>query len=509
MHTNAQLVVIDLGSQYTQLIARELLTLGYKALIMRPDAVVEYLASVETTPKGIILSGGAASVYDVDAPVIAPQVFALGVPVLGICFGMQYLAYREDKKLVVGNQQQAKEYGPIEITLEQSALFEGLAPKLKVWASHGDIVASVPAGYVQIAGSGNAIEGIEDTKRHLYGVQFHPEVTETEDNNTILKNFAATICGCEIDWKSTDVIKLISDDVVSAVGEGRAAIGVSGGVDSTTLAALLSPILKEKIYAFFIDTGAMRFGEVEDVKHTCKNAGIDLHVIDASQEFFASLAGVTDAEEKRRKFKDAYQPVFMRVIKENAITHILQGTLATDLIESGHAGGAQTIKSHHNVGLDFGVTELTPFASLFKHEVREIARIIGLEKEISERKPFPGPGLFIRVVGTPVTPELIEKVRLADNIVTGILSKEIFYGEISQVVVALLGSKTVGVQGDSRSYQYPVVVRTVSSTDFMTVKGFELPSEVRKQIISEVTKHGFNRVFFDETPKPPATTEME
>jgi GMP synthase (glutamine-hydrolysing) len=293
------------------------------------------------------------------------------------------------------------------------------------------------------------------------------------------------------------------------VGDGKAAIGVSGGVDSTTLAGLLTPLMKENLFPFFIDTGAMRYKEVEEVSVMCKNAGINLHIVDAKDEFFKNIGDEIDAEEKRRLFKETYQKIFKKIIEENKITHILQGTLATDLIESGHLGGASKIKSHHNVGLNFGVKEVSPFAHLFKHEVREIARAIGLESSISERKPFPGPGLFVRVVGTPATAEIIEKVRLADHIVTEILKKEHFYKEISQIVVALLGAKTVGVQGDSRSYNYPIVVRTVSSTDFMTVKGLEIPSYIRKNIITEVTKHGFNRVFFDETPKPPATTELE
>ena len=503
----AQIIIIDLGSQYTSVIARELLKLGFKSLILKPSAVVEYL--LQSKPKGIILSGGASSVYDTDAPVIPEEIFKLGCPILGICFGMQYLAYHSDKSLVTGVENSRKEYGPIEVTLSPCILFAGLKDKLRVWASHGDIVNSAPNGFTVIAQSENVIEAIEDKEHKLYGVQFHPEVTDTEDDNLILKNFAINICECEMDWEASDVIKNIQSEVLEVVGSGKAAIGVSGGVDSTTLAGLLAPSMKKHLFPFFIDTGAMRWGEVEDVNSMCKNAGIDLHIVDAKEEFFNNINGEIDAEEKRRLFKNTYQKIFRKIIEENNITHILQGTLATDLIESGHLGGASKIKSHHNVGLDFGVMELTPFAHLFKHEVREIARNVGLESAISERKPFPGPGLFVRVVGTPATKELIEKVRLADHIVTEILKKDNFYKDISQIVVALLGAKTVGVQGDSRSYNYPIVVRTVLSTDFMTAKGLEIPSELRKSIITEVTKHGFNRVFFDETPKPPATTELE
>lgn len=505
MH-KTQILILDLGSQYTQLIARELLKLGFKSHIVKPEKALEYIEL--HIPKGIILSGGAAGVYDDNSPTIPDEIFLLDIPVLGICFGMQYIAFRENKSLVTAADKSAKEYGPIEITLSESDLFKDLPKTLKVWASHGDVVSGIPHGFKEIARSKSAIEGIENVERKIYAVQFHPEVIETEDNNQILKNFTR-ICQCEIDWESQDIVKEIQEEVLRELGNGKAAIGVSGGVDSTTLAALLSPVLKDRLFAFYIDTGGMRMNEADEVKESCKNAGIDLHIIDASREFFKNLEGVTDAEEKRKLFKETYAPIFKKVIAENNITHILQGTLATDLIESGSSGNAEKIKSHHNVGLDFGVSELTPFSKLFKHEIRDIARTLKLGAEISERKPFPGPGLFIRVVGTPVTEELVEKVRIADDIVAQILKKTELYKEASQIVVALLGAKTVGVQGDGRTYNYPIVIRVISSTDFMTVRGMEIPSDIRKEIISEITKHGFNRVFFDETPKPPATTELE
>lgn len=502
-----QFIILDLGSQYTEIIGRELLALGFKNVILKSGDIEDYLKN--HTVKGIILSGGSKSVYDADAPYISSDIFNYGVPILGICFGMQYISYRKDKSSVIGSEKLGKEYGPIEINLEESELFSGLDKKLRVWASHGDVVAKVPEGYRIIAKSENVIEAIENKEERVYAVQFHPEVIETEDNNLILKNFTENICKGITDWKSEDIIKTIQDEVLLEIGDGMGAIGVSGGVDSTTLAGVLSPVLKDKLFCFFIDTGGMREGEVEEVSTACKSAGINLHIIDAKKEFLSNLKGVTDAEEKRRKFKEAYTPIFKRVIQEQKITHIMQGTLATDLIESGHKGMATTIKSHHNVGLDFGIKELMPFQKLFKHEVREIARKIGLSKTISERKPFPGPGLYVRVVGAEIDENILNKLRVADKIVNNILLKEPFYEDISQVVVAILGSKTVGVQGDGRSYEYPIVVRCVSTSDFMTVRGFEIPTEIRKKIISEVTKHGFNRVFFDETPKPPATTELE
>lgn len=504
--TDSQFIILDLGSQYTQIIGREVLALGYKNIILKPEKIEDYLKS--HLVKGIILSGGAKSVYDSDAPKITEEIFNKGVPVLGICFGMQYISYREDKNSVTGSEKLSKEYGPITVKLSSSELFEGLDEELKVWASHGDVVNHAPVGFKEIARSENVIEAIENRDKKIYGVQFHPEVIETEDNNIILKNFI-NICGAEKDWEPKDVIKSIQDEVLKEVKDGVSAIGVSGGVDSTTLAGVLAPVLKDKLVCFFIDTGGMREGEVEEVKNACNRIGINLKIIDAKNDFLDAMKGVVDAEEKRKKFKEVYTPIFQKVIKENNVNYIMQGTLATDLIESGHLGDASTIKSHHNVGLDFGIKEIMPFSKLFKHEVREIARNIGMPKSISERKPFPGPGLYVRIVGIPPTEELLNKLRTADKIVNDILKNEPFYDEISQIVVALLGAKTVGVQGDGRSYEYPIVVRCVSTTDFMTVKGFEIPSVVRNKIISEVTKHGFNRVFFDETPKPPATTELE
>jgi GMP synthase (glutamine-hydrolysing) len=502
-----QIIILDLGSQYTQIIAREILRAGVKSKILKTNEIEKYLE--EDKPKGIILSGGASSVYDGDAPFVSENIFSIGIPVLGICFGMQYLAYRENKNLVTGVNKSQKEYGPIEIEIMGGKLMHGLDKKLKVWASHGDIVNNIPDGFVITAKSQNVIEAMENEKGKLYAVQFHPEVIETEDDNTILRNFVFNICNCVKDWEAKNTIEEIRKEVLEKTKGEMVAIGVSGGVDSTTLAGVLAPVLKEKLFSFFIDTGAMRMNEVEEVKEMCQKSGINLYIVDAHKEFLDNLKNETDAEEKRALFKETYQSIYKKIIENNNIKYILQGTLATDLIESGHKGNAQKIKSHHNVGLDFEIKEISPFAHLFKHEVREIARSIGLEKEISERKPFPGPGLYVRVVGMPVTEENIEKIRIADDIVNKILKKEDFYGEISQIVVAILGIKTVGVQGDSRSYNHPIVVRCVSTTDFMTVKGFEIPSEVKKKIISEITKHGFNRVFFDETPKPPATTELE
>lgn len=506
-NSTAQIIILDLGSQYTLIIAREVSAMGVKVHLLKPNEVNEYLKN--NKPKGIILSGGSASVYEDGHPDIPQSIFDSGIPVLGICYGMQFMAHMTDAKAVTPDPHKNKEYGPIEVELEENELFAGTPKKLSAWASHGDVVNFAPSGFKVLAKSANAIQAMAHSEKPWYAVQFHPEVIETKDDNTILNNFVFNISKCIKDWFPENVISDIQKSVTDVATDGKVLIAVSGGVDSMTLASLLSPVLGDRMYAFFINTGGLRKGEAEQVMSNANDANINLHIIDKSDYFFDVLSKTTDAEEKRKVFKNVYKDTIKEIIKNENIKYIMQGTLATDLIESGAAGGSALIKSHHNVNLDFGIEEIMPFGHLFKHEVRDIARQLGLVN-VSERQPFPGPGLFIRIVGTPASRELIEIVKEADYIVTNILKEANLYNEISQLIVALLGVQTVGVGGDSRSYKYPIVVRAVSTTDFMTVQGYEIPSETRHKIISKLTSAGLtNRVFFDETPKPPATTEME
>jgi len=342
-------------------------------------------------------------------------------------------------------------------------------------------------------------------------VQFHPEVEETEDENIILNNFVSGICGCVKDYDKRDVIEEIRKNTKQELGTGTAIIGVSGGVDSTTLAAILAPTLGEQLKAFMIDTGGMRKDEIERVKDIAERAGIKLEIIDKYKNKFVENIGKSIiAEEKRAHFREVYGEVFKEVAKNYGATHMLQGTLATDLIESGKTGNSALIKTHHNVNLDLGLKELMPLSDFFKFEVRELAREIGLEELVSARQPFPGPGLYLRIVGVPVTLELLEMVREADHEVAEILKKHNIYNKISQTIVALFGVNTVGVKGDGRVYGYSMVVRTVETEDFMTVKGFYLSKEVCDEITSTLIRHTkIVRVLFDWTSKPPATTEFE
>ena len=510
---NTQILIIDLGSQYTQIIRRSLRYLGFHSSIITPANSLEW--AIANKPKAIILSGGSASVYDNDAPKIPEEILQLNLPILGICYGMQWLAYMNDKNSIVKTVE-GKSYGPVEVSLNKSRIFEGLIEKsnskINAWSSHGDSVKNVPAGFVITATSNNGVvnEAMECVERKLYAVQFHPEVEQTEDENIILNNFMK-ICGCVQDYDKKDVIREIRENTKKLLGNNVAVIGVSGGVDSTTLAAILAPTLGEQLKAFFIDTGGMRKDEVERVKEIAKKAGIKLEVVDKYKARFVEMVGKTiNAEEKRKYFRQVYGEVFKIVAKNYGATHMIQGTLATDLIESGSAGKSAMIKTHHNVDLDLGLKEIMPLADYFKFEVREMARDFGLEELLSGRQPFPGPGLYLRIIGVPVTEELLELVREADYQVTQILKKHNIYDKIAQSIVALLGVYTVGVKGDGRVYGYSLVVRTVETVDFMTVKGFYLEPVICEEITSMLVKNPkIVRVFYDWTSKPPATTEFE
>ena len=512
-NNSVQILVIDLGSQYTEVIRRSLRYLGFRSIVLKPEASLAWV--LENKPKGIILSGGSASVYEESSPKIPKELLTLNIPILGICFGMQWLAYMHDADAVQAVKE-GKSYGPVEINFLQaggSELFKGLPENINAWSSHGDSVRKVPADFRIIATSkgGAVIESMESTSRKLWGVQFHPEVNQTEDENIILNNFAKNICACEVDYSKEDTIKEIGDNTKKLLGDGKAIIGVSGGVDSTTLAAILAPALGENLKAFFIDTGGMRKGEIEKVKNIAIKAGVKIEVIEKYKNKFVENIGTTiDAEEKRAKFREVYGEVFREVARDFGATHMIQGTLATDLIESGSLGESALIKTHHNVDLDLGLKEIMPLADFFKFEVRDLAKEFGLEELIAKRQPFPGPGLYLRVVGVPVTEELLEIVREADYDVAEILKKHNLYDSIAQTIVALFGTKTVGVKGDGRVYGYSMIVRTVETTDFMTVKGFYLPKEVCEEISSALAKHPkIVRVMFDWTSKPPATTEFE
>ncbi len=511
-----QILIVDYGSQYTLVIGRTLRELGVRSVILPPKKIDAWLKN--NSPKAVILSGSNWSVHNEGAPGLPKSLDVSGKKyfILGVCYGMQLLAFKLGGK--VAKPHEHREYGPAMVTVTKThPLFNGVKEKTEVWASHGDTVTKLPKGFTSIATSGG-IAAMSNKSGNVLGIQFHPEVSDTKEGKKILQNFLK-LSGCEKDWNPVDLIEQIQKEVLEIVdktGDKKNVIlGVSGGVDSTTLASILAPVLGKRLICIAIDTGGLRANELAELKTNTmsaigKNLAKNLIIIPASQEFIKNVGMTIDGEEKRAKFRTAYQRIFEEQIAKYNAGFIVQGTLATDIIESGKMGESAMIKTHHNVGLAWNVEDLHPFRNLFKYEVRELGRVMNLPKAVYERNPFPGPGLYLRVVGTPVSKEKIELVREADKTVTEILKKYNISKDISQVIVALLGINSVGVKGDERVYGHSLAVRAVQTVDFMTAKGYYFSEEVMNEITSALTKHkDIVRVFFDMTPKPPATTEFE
>lgn len=517
---NPQILVIDLGSQYTLVIGRTLRELGYRSIVLPPDKAVKWMRI--NKPKGIIASGGPRSVYEEGAPDIPKEILNAQKPILGICYGMQWLAKYYGGE--VKSYHDRREYGKAETWFDRTnPLFQNLKNKESVvWASHGDSVTSIPVGFKVIATPGGdistpvlagmdlGISAMSNLDKKVWCLQFHPEVTHTQEGKKMLQNFVENICGCIHDWYPQDIIRIKREEIKRAVGSKRAVIGFSGGVDSTTLTTIIAPVLGENLQATVIDTGALREGELDEIRFAAKAAGVKLKIIRAAALFQKAIGHTIDAETKRKRFSVLYGRILNREVKKFNASFIIQGTLATDLIETAKAGDAAHIKSHHNAIAEFNVQRLDPFSDIFKYEVRDLAQQLGLPKQIENRQPFPGPGLNLRVVGMPSTPKTRAIVRWADAKVTEILKKHKLMDRISQLVVALFGIKVVGIKGDGRTYEHPIAVRTVVSNDFMTCEGFQIPKKVRAEITNEITKHPkIVHVGFFETNKPPATTEFE
>ena len=505
-----KILVIDLGSQYTLVIERALRELDYRSAILSPTRAKGWLKN--NRPMAIILSGGSASIYESGSPQPPQEILTLGIPILGICYGMQWLANELGGKVGAGRKK--KEYGKTEIVYYESGskLFAEINGKKIIWASHGDSVNVIPDSFSILAKSSNGqtIAAIGNDERKMWGLQFHPEVTHTDNGKDILRNFLTGICGCQKDWLPFNIINKIRQDVGAEVGDKKAIIGWSGGVDSSTTGAIIQPMLGKQLLAVCINTGALRKHEIKEIKINANAAGVGLKIVNTSLRFQNALKGITDAEKKRKAFKKLYVTILEEEAAKFGATYIIQGSLATDHIESGYTGEAALIKSHHNIGNKWKLCDLHPIRELFKYEVRALAREMDLPDSIAERQPFPGPGLFIRVVGTPATLPKLSILKEADAIVTNILKKHGIYKKLSQLIVALIGVKTVGIKGDGRSYAYPILVRGVVTRDFMTVSGYHFPPNIQTEIEKAVTTHPkINRVWFDPTDKPPATTEME
>lgn len=526
--SSSTIVILDFGAQYTQLIARRVREFQVFSVVLPCTASLESVKALD--PAGIILSGGPSSVYDADAPKADPAVLQLGLPVLGICYGMQWMAHHLGGRVVPSDK---REYGDASVQVKQTnRLFAGLPATLDVWMSHGDSVVELPFGFSVAAETGHALASIADESRRMYAVQWHPEVAHSKQGTELLRNFVLGVCGAPADWTPEHFIQTTVESIRQQVGEGRAICGLSGGVDSAVAAVLVQRAIGDRLTCIFVNNGVLRKNEFEQVQRNMREKlGLNVVAVDASKRFLSQLSGITEPETKRkiigREFIAVFDDEASRILKDEEakgeLTHdssgqevawLVQGTLYPDVIESSSVKGpSQTIKSHHNVG---GLPEnmklklIEPLRDLFKDEVRRVGRDLGMPDEVLERQPFPGPGLAVRILGE-ITPERVEILQSADDIVSQEIKKAALYRKIWQSFAVLLPVKTVGVMGDQRTYAYTCAIRAVHSEDGMTADWVPLPYEVLRSISSRIVNEvrGINRVVYDITSKPPGTIEWE
>lgn len=506
------IVVLDFGSQFTQLIARRLRELSVYSEILPFDTPLEEIR--RRAPVGIILSGGPKSVSEPGAPRCDPAVVSAGVPVLGICYGMQLMTD------ILGGEVAAaphREFGLATIAIEPGApLFRSIPAQLRVWASHGDFVKAAPAGFAVTATSANApVAAMAAADRGLYALLFHPEVAHTDRGTDILRNFAFDVCGCTGDWTMASFVQEATARIREQVGEGRVVLGLSGGVDSTVAALLVHRAIGDRLTCIFVDNGVMRQDEAAQIRSRFERLHLPLVFADASRLFLDRLTGITDPEQKRKIIGSTFIDVFEEEAKKRGhFDFLAQGTLYPDVIESvSVVGPSHVIKSHHNVGglperMRFTLVE--PLRQLFKDEVRAVGSELGLEDEFVWRQPFPGPGLAVRILGE-VTESRLNLVRRADHIVAEEVKKAGWYRKLWQSFAVLLPIQSVGVMGDARTYEYTIAIRAVESRDGMTADWARLPHELLATISSRIVNEvkGINRVVYDISSKPPSTIEWE
>jgi GMP synthase (glutamine-hydrolysing) len=508
-----KILILDFGSQYTQNIARKIRECEVYCEIHPCTMTLEMISKFK--PKGIVLSGGPASVLDSDSPLCDRKLFELGIPILGICYGMQLITHLLGGEV---HPSEHREFGRAELMLKEfSHLFEGVKNNSTVWMSHGDLISKLPNQYKSIAFTSNSpLAAIENQIEKIYGLQFHPEVVHSAEGEKILRNFIFKICKCIANWRMESLVDYMIEGIRKQVGNDKVICGLSGGVDSSVTAVLIHKAIGDNLYCLFIDNGLLRTKERDKVEKTFRdNFNINLDVIDASDQFLNNLEGVTDPEQKRKSIGNTFIDVFEEEAKRlGDFTFLAQGTLYPDVIESvSFKGPSAVIKSHHNVG---GLPEkmnlklLEPFRELFKDEVRELGKEMGISDEIINRQPFPGPGLAIRILGN-ITRERLDILCAADKIILEEIKSAGLYNDLWQSFAVLLPIKTVGVMGDSRTYENVIAIRAVTSTDGMTADWAHLPYELlgsfSNRIINEV--HGVNRVVYDISSKPPSTIEWE
>jgi GMP synthase (glutamine-hydrolysing) len=513
------LLVLDFGSQYTQLIARRLRELSVYSEVVPFNTPLADIAARK--PAGIVLSGGPRSVSDTDAPISDAGIYGLGVPVLGICYGMQLMAHQLGGS--IGAATAHREFGHAVVNVGagagtgRSRMFAGVPDSIRVWASHGDHVATAPAGFSVVATSASVpVAAMENAERACYALLFHPEVVHTEHGAGILRNFAFDVCGCTGDWTMASFIEESIARIRQKVGTGKVVCGLSGGVDSTVAALLVHKAIGDRLTCIFVDNGLLRLNEAAQINDRfAKRMKLPLDFVDATDLFLDRLAGVTDPEKKRKIIGATFIDVFQqRATELGGFDFLAQGTLYPDVIESVSVKGPSvTIKSHHNVGglpesMKFTLVE--PLRELFKDEVRLVGKELGLDDEFVWRQPFPGPGLAVRLLG-PITRDKLDLLRRADDVVSSEIKKAGLYRQIWQSFAVLLPVQSVGVMGDERTYEFTIAVRAVESRDGMTADWARLPHDVLAAISSRIVNEvrGINRVVYDISSKPPSTIEWE
>ncbi|OGG87029.1 glutamine-hydrolyzing GMP synthase [Candidatus Kuenenbacteria bacterium RIFCSPHIGHO2_02_FULL_39_13] len=506
-----KIIILDFGGQYCHLISRRIRDFGVCAEVM-PSNTSSKVLQTDKTIKGIILSGGARSVYEKDAPKFDKEILNLLTPILGICYGHQLIAHLMGGKVV---SEKFGEYGLMKLNIKNGEeILARLGKSKNVWMNHSDIVVRLPKSFMSIASTEHSkIAAYANNKQKIFGVQFHPEVSHTENGDQLLKNFVIDICQCKKSCTPTLVAQNLIKETREIIGNEKAIIGLSGGVDSSVAAALVEKAIGKKLIAVYVDTGLMRDGETKFIEETFRKKNLNLKVIRVEKQFFRALKGVSSPERKRKIIGRLFADIFRNIAKKERASFLIQGTIYSDRIESGLTQHSSKIKSHHNVGglpKNLKMKLYEPLKDLYKDEVRKLAYDLDLPKKITIRQVFPGPGLAVRIIGK-ITPERVKIVRQAGKIIEEELRGTEFWKNIWMSFAVLLPIKSVGIQGDRRSYKYPIVVRVIESRDAMTANFSKIPFSILERISTRITNEiiEVNRVVYDITNKPPATMEWE